>query len=187
MTVNRSENEGGNAMKTLNVVVLTTVAAVTACAHTTYVSPPDVEASRSLSGKTADHDATLILTKGRGPKARGVLVSPDSTSWLDAQTGELRTVPTAEVREIRIVSHGKGALQGLGIGFLVGALAGAVAGYAGGDDPPGWFSMTAAQKAGIGGVALGGLGALIGPFVGAGVGHRDIYRFEAPPPWEDLR
>jgi hypothetical protein len=187
MIVNRTENEGGSAMKTLTIAVLATVAAVTACSHTTYVSPPDMRSCARVSEKIAGHKATVTLTNGAQFEAQGVLVALDSVSWLDPQTDELRTVPTAEVWEIHIISHGKGALEGLGIGLLTGALTGAALGASDGDDPPGWFSMTAAQKAKGGAVVLGGLGALVGPTVGAGVGHRDVYRFDAPRPWYDQR
>ena len=57
----------------------------------------------------------------------------------------------------------KGALIGLGCDAAMGALIG----FASGDDPPGWFSYTAAEKAG-GLAVFGGLtGALVGALIGA--------------------
>ena len=90
------------------------------------------------------------------------------------------TVPTARVLEIRIVSHGRGAIEGLGIGLLTGACVGGVVGYASGDDPSGMLAMTAEQKAAFG-AGLGGVGGmLLGAWAGAGGGHWDIYRPETP-------
>jgi len=72
-----------------------------------------------------------------------------------------------DIKEIRIKDPQrvwKGLLLGTGIGFGVGALLGA----AGGDDSDaGWFSWTAGEKAVIGGVALGTLGAITGLIIGS--------------------
>ena len=53
------------------------------------------------------------------------------------------------------------------IGLLAGAGVGAIAGLASGDDPPGWFSFTAEQKAIMGAVVLGGIGGAVGLIAGA--------------------
>ena len=186
MSVNRMEDQGGSAMRTCTLVLLTIVAAVSACAHTSYVGLPDAGACRRLNERTAGRRATVILISGAGFQAQGVLVTPDSTSWLDPRTDDLRTVPTEQVLELQLVSHGKGALQGFGIGVLSGAVTGAFLGIADGDDPrsDGFNIMrfSAAQKAAMGAVVLGGLGGLAGLPLGASVGSRDIYRFEASHP-----
>jgi len=57
-------------------------------------------------------------------------------------------------------------LQGAGIGVLVGVTAGVISGFASGDDPPGWFSFTAEDKAVIGGTVLGVVGLAVGAVVG---------------------
>jgi hypothetical protein len=59
---------------------------------------------------------------------------------------------------------------GLGIGLLAGAASGAAIGHSGGDDKPGWWSLTAGQKASLGGVTGGVLGALFGGLFGVAVG-----------------
>ncbi len=168
-------------MKACGVAVLALSVAAVGCTNTTVMNPSNFVACARLNKGADGRKTTLSLLDGREVNTDGLLLAPDSTSWFDARTDELRTVPTAEVVEVRFVKRGKGALEGLGIGLLTGALTGAVLGLADGDDPPGWFSMTAEQKAGLGAIGLGGLGGLIGPVVGAGVGHRDIYRFEARP------
>ncbi len=53
-----------------------------------------------------------------------------------------------------------------GIGLLAGAFSGAFIGLASGDDPPGFFSFTAVEKAALGAFVLGGLGGVIGLIAG---------------------
>jgi len=62
------------------------------------------------------------------------------------------------------------------IGIAIGIPIGAAIGYAGGDDPPGWFSMTAGQKA----CALGILGGVVGFIAGAASSTYDeeIYNYK---------
>jgi hypothetical protein len=74
-----------------------------------------------------------------------------------------RTVSQFEVRYGGHSKAGKGALTG----FFVGAAAGAIAGFASGDDPPGWFSFTAGQKALVLGLLGSASGALLGAVIGA--------------------
>jgi hypothetical protein len=51
------------------------------------------------------------------------------------------------------------------IGAVVGIIAGALIGYASGDDS-GWFALTAADKAFVGGLIGGGAGTLVGTIIG---------------------
>ena len=64
--------------------------------------------------------ALVALADGRALKVSSLQMTPDFTSWLDPETGRFESVATAEIREIRFVRHGKGALEGLGIGFFGG-------------------------------------------------------------------
>ncbi len=113
---------------------------------------------------------------GQTQEAR-VVKSPTSLE-LHSQIGVL---PAQQVARITETSHGKGALQGAGLGFLIGAGIGAVVGYSDGDDhcddDGGWciFTFTAKEKAVLGGVVLGGTGAIVGLIVGAMVGSKTIY------------
>jgi len=77
----------------------------------------------------------------------------------------LNSVSTLEVRRRR--SRGAGALQGAGLVGAIGALGGALMGYASGDDPDGWFALTAGEKAVISGGILGILGVGLGTALGA--------------------
>ncbi|MBK9036082.1 MAG: hypothetical protein IPL61_33365 [Myxococcales bacterium] len=88
------------------------------------------------------------------------------------------------------VDHGRGALEGAGIGLLTGAATGAVAGLVDGDDPPcldtDWFCFRfdAGEKAVVLGLAGGSVGAVAGLVLGALVGSRDTY--ERTPGWVPL-
>ncbi len=53
-----------------------------------------------------------------------------------------------------------------GIGLLAGAFSGAFIGLASGDDPPGFLSFTAEEKAALGAFVFGGLGGVIGLIAG---------------------
>ncbi len=57
-------------------------------------------------------------------------------------------------------------LRGAGIGLLAGIASGGSIGLASGNDPPGFLSMTAGDKAAIGGVLLGGVGLIVGTIAG---------------------
>ena len=78
----------------------------------------------------------------------------------------------------------RGALNGVIIGFAIGA----IAGLADGSDPQEeWFSMTAGQKAVLGGIAMGvfggAAGALVGPMLSVNFpinGSLDVFRRKKP-------
>ncbi len=140
----------------------------------------------SVNKRAQRKKAHVRLADGRTLKVARLQVTRDSTSWLDSGTRRFETVATADIKEIRFVKHGKGALEGLGGGLLMGAAFGAILGFAGGDDPPcqsgTWFCwrFTAGEKAAFGAVALGAVGGLLGVLTGAGVGSNETYHFSAP-------
>ncbi len=78
----------------------------------------------------------------------------------------IQSVPLADILTIHLERESNIG-KGLGIGLFSGAVAGILLGYGGGDDPPGWFSMTAGQKAALGGFVCGLTGMLVGTIVGA--------------------
>jgi hypothetical protein len=57
------------------------------------------------------------------------------------------------------------------IGFVIGAATGAIAGFASGDDPPGFFALTAGEKALAVGLFGGAVGTITGLIIGA-ASHR---------------
>lgn len=68
--------------------------------------------------------------------------------------------------DISVGRHSRVA-AGLGIGLLAGTSFGVLAGLAGGDDPPGFFAFSAGEKAALGALTLGFIGAVIGAVAGA--------------------
>ena len=113
----------------------------------------------------------LEVSRARGPSSKGAAIGALVGGGLGV---------AAELGPAGIVfGAGVGALLGTssrvrkraGIGLLVGAATGAVIGLASGDDPPcsGWFcwGFTAEEKAALGAIGLGGLGAVIGLIAGA--------------------
>jgi hypothetical protein len=84
--------------------------------------------------------------------------------------GAIVHVPMADVTELE-VSHGRRtagsrALRGAGFGLLAGAGSGVVIGFVSGDDPDGFISLTAEEKALLLGGLLGGTGAVLGTVIG---------------------
>jgi hypothetical protein len=105
---------------------------------------------------------------GKWQKGTVAETTPDAlTLELDGSAVTLG-VRLAEISELE-VSRGQRSnfLPGLGWGFFAGAVIGGIVGFASGDDPPGWFSMTAGEKAAAGAIGFGALGALVGGISGA--------------------
>lgn len=76
-------------------------------------------------------------------------------------------VSIANIEELKFRRKGKIGM-GLGIGAGAGLVLGAITGYASGDDEPGFFSMTAEDKAVVSGILLVPVGAGIGALVATG-------------------
>jgi hypothetical protein len=92
------------------------------------------------------------------------------------ESDETYSVPAQSVTHLAVSagprSRRAGAGRGLGLGFLGGAVIGAMLGFADGDDKcveGQWciFDLSASDKAVLGGVLMGGVGAAIGGLVGA--------------------
>jgi hypothetical protein len=90
--------------------------------------------------------------------------------------------PVSEVDKIRIYRNGSGG-RGAFTGFLIGAGTGVLIGLISGNDPPGFFSFTAWEKAEGAGFVLGSFGGLIGAITGSSAevkipigGKQEIYK-----------
>ena len=66
-----------------------------------------------------------------------------------------------------LLGTGSSAREGAGIGLLIGGPIGFVIGSLSGDDPPGFFSLSAGNKAALGFLALGFVGSIVGSIAGA--------------------
>lgn len=123
--------------------------------------------------------AMLSVHKKDGQVVKGELIAvkQDSLLLLDSSSGADASVGIPEISAVRIVKKSK-AWPGLGYGALAGALAGGIAGLSAGDDPAGWISFKAEDKALFFAVTLGVVSGLIGLLVGAAAGTDKEISFE---------
>jgi hypothetical protein len=121
----------------------------------------------SSAAKEKEKGAEVFIQKkdGQGIKAELLAVKEGRIILMDSFTQSEVIIAIDEIKSIQIAKKAK-FFQGLGLGFLAGGALGAAAGFLSGDDQPGWFSLTAEQKAVGGGLAFGVLGASIGGIAG---------------------
>ena len=96
-----------------------------------------------------------------------IQLKDDAIVIVENSSTEPETISIANIEELKFRRKGKIGMS-LGIGAGAGLLAGAIVGYASGDDEPGFFSMTAEDKAIGSGILLLPVGAGIGAVVGTG-------------------
>jgi hypothetical protein len=142
--------------------------AVTGCTH-----HKNITEAHELVGD----EVVLEGQHGRQVTAVGV-AGPGGITFYDKANGGM--VPPNEIAMIKDTSHGRGALEGLGVGAGLGVLTGAAAGFASGDDECSdeefcILEFSAGEKAVIFGVLLGGIGGVLGLVVGAAKGSTTIY------------
>ncbi|MCK4679977.1 hypothetical protein KAT82_02535, partial [bacterium] len=162
------------------IASVTLVAMLAGCSHVHPSDPTssaDVvnEVNRVVKSRTVD--ITLLDTKELW--AENVRVTADST-WFDVvgrpshsrpwQLDIGRGVPTSEIGAISIRRHGRGALEGAAVGFLIGAVPGMIVGTR---DP---YATPV-----IGGVVFGVIGLAVGFVWGAIAGSKDVYDFTKAP------
>lgn len=71
----------------------------------------------------------MVLTDGQELQVRQLWVTSDFTYWIDQQIKQQArltyiAVATSQIKEVRFIRRGTGALQGMGFGFLLGAIVG---------------------------------------------------------------
>jgi len=110
------------------------------------------------------------------PEYRLAAAAPDSAAWHSIE-GEATGTTWPGIASLTYVSHGRGAADGLGIGFVIGALFGLAVGAASGaqDQSDSLIEFSPAEGAAIGAAGFGVAGGLIGLVIGAIKGHRITY------------
>lgn len=133
-----------------------------------------------LSGMD-DHGANVVITKKDGTLTRGELlavklnalvVSVDESSPVGNASIAIEDI--GNVKVIKKSRVEKGMLWG---GLICGGI-GAVGGLIAGDDPPGFLSFRAVDKAKAFGLIFGFTGLFIGAIVGAVAGTDKTFHFE---------
>jgi hypothetical protein len=117
--------------------------------------------------KEREHGKELTVQKKDGGIVKGELIAVRGHSLLlDSSNLSENSIDIGDVSAITIINKSQ-IWSGLGLGLLVGVGGGVVAGYASGDDRPGWFSLTAGEKAFLGGAVFGVIGIVVGGIAGA--------------------
>lgn len=115
----------------------------------------------------------VVVTKKDGTQVSGELIAVKKNSLLllaDAPAaGTDLAVALDVINKLKIKWKSK-ALTGMAWGLLAGGVCGYVIGLGGGDDPPGFMSSSASDKANFGAAGFGVLGMLLGGLAGSAVG-----------------
>jgi len=153
-------NELRDTVMSRNRLFISVVAALVVYAATLWAEGANVEVQlkdgRELEGELYTvRDSSILLLSGGGA------TPPEFAS-------EIPGISRVETRLIKCVTVGgeSTVLESMGIGALIGGGVGALVGAAGGDDPPGFMSMSAGEKAALGSAALGAAGLVVGLVVG---------------------
>lgn len=170
---------GGRALALLAALVLTGCGTVRGSSQA--VGPDRLDAA---AAELAGARGVLTLTDGRRVLVEGLRMDPDTTSWVDPRTGDLRLVATPFVAEVEARDRRGAILKTAGVGALVAAAAGAALGVALCAD------LGCGDETLTGALALGALaapsGALWGGVIGAVADPVHRWTFEpapaAPPP-----
>jgi hypothetical protein len=139
------------------------------------VNTQDQYSLNNLNIFSGEYLTTIYMRNGNLIVPDSFYVFSDSTFYQITENHKSGFIKNEKITSINFRKRWKGAWQGLKIGALSGALSGAFMGLASGDDPPGWFSMKASEKALVGGLGFGVLGGLVGLPLGAAIGAEDFY------------
>jgi hypothetical protein len=153
---------------------------VTACSTSHRV--PDDRDWAAVNASLAQTSVRVTLVDGTQVRASGLRISPDSTSWLNRESGAFRQVATASIARVEQVDRRRGALQGAKLGGVLEGIVGSLlAGYVMEppmDEPEGSVRFRLYGSV-LGGVAGGVLGLMHGGLIGRAVGYRTAYEFPA--------
>jgi hypothetical protein len=168
-------------MKTNLTILLTLVGFVAAvlllgCSHTYVLNKESPnEFVELINKKTKNKKAVIQARDGKKYDAEQILLFKDSTSWIDPTIHSYKERSNSELNQIILNNHGKGALEGLGVGLLSGFASGYVFGYATYSEHGNFLDRP--STATITGIALGSLGGFLGLIGGAAAGAKEIFMF----------
>lgn len=147
------------------------------CTHVQPAPLSTPEGRAAVTDRAVGKTVTLVFAGGESARAYAPAVAADSVTWWDAEGGGARSAPTAALAEVRFVDRGRGAFEGLGLGFAVGAGFGAALGtLVGLTDGGGFLSLTPVEGALLGAAGWGQLGAGVGLVGGLDRGSQAVYR-----------
>lgn len=164
-------------MKNLIYILLIALFLISGCSHT-YVLDKESpnEFIEKVNKKTKRKKGVIRTKDGEKNKGKEITVTVDSSSWIDMKTSYYKTIANSELNQIILNDHGKGALEGLGLGILSGFITGFGIGYLSYSEHGNFFDRKD-DYATITGTALGLLGGFLGLIGGAAGGAKEIFMF----------
>ncbi len=160
-------------MRVVSCVLLVSLLFSIGCSSSYEVSSsPDADPSFNTFNVDAyDRSGTIVFQDGRELGARNIMVSKDSTRFLNENTNATTVVPTFTIQKVVFKKRFAGFLEGFWMGALVGVPAGVGLVVFGMPEGEGESYVIAA-------VFVGGLvGGLIGGISGFVIGHSYEYQF----------
>jgi hypothetical protein len=136
-----------------------------------------VEDAGAGDARRVDTERVTLLYPSPGIEPGQVEPSSEPPAATVEAAGIPSLLDPTQLQGYEVKRRFRGAMEGMLIGALSGATAGAVIGYGQGDDPEGYLSFSAGDKAAMLGVVGAVTGATIGALLGTAIGHKDRYLF----------
>lgn len=154
------------------------------CTHTKVFNTNSPNARADINQRAEQTSATIIVSNRRRIETESLHIAPDVVTWIDPVSGEMGASPTSDLTSVRFRSGGRGALEGLGLGFAAGAVTGAlILGIAvatddySGSGSGGLGGVNISMEGAVaGGALLGAIpGSVIGLIIGWSSGSSSVY------------
>ena len=164
-------------MKTMQATLLLLIVCFLGCSSTHRLRPAHEADFASLNNRAFLKKVMVTFVDGRKIKVANLRMTSDSTYWNNPQIKQqpsptYMAVATSQIKEVRFIRRGRGAVDGMGFGLPLGLIYGvSQAGEA-------CANCLIPISAGEIVLGLGIFGAILGAPVGAIIGHRDIYIIE---------
>lgn len=149
------------------VALLIVLVATTGCTRSRVLSTAPSAGTLSEINQQAERAvAKVTLSSGEETSAHRLRLAPDVATWV-TEGGAMRSVPTSEITAVEFESIGRGALEGLGLGIVTGVALGALLGFTieRNSCGPSDFCIYGLYAI-VGGLAVGGLGGVVGLIAG---------------------